>query len=88
MLFLFSFTELWGTVRTTLNQWGTQLMNLIMPFFNALSPYVQAAIVIVAALLSILGVVVIIKKYIKFFVTLAIIGGIGAAVYFFVIRPQ
>ena len=88
MLFLFSFTELWVTVQSTLDQWGTQLMNLIMPFFNNLAPYLQAAIIIAAGLLSVLGVVVIIKKYIKFFVTLAIMGGIGVAVYFFVIKPQ
>jgi hypothetical protein len=88
MLFLFSFTELWGTIQIQLDQWGTQLMNIIMPFFNNLSPYLQAAIVIVAGLLSVLGVFVIIKKFIKFFITLAIIGGIGVAVYFFVIKPQ
>ena len=87
MQFLFSFSELWGTVQSTLNQWGTQLMNLIMPFFNNLAPYLQAAIVIAAGLLSVLGIFVIIKKFIKFFVTLAILGGIGAAVYFFVIKP-
>jgi hypothetical protein len=88
MLFLFSFTELWGTIQIKLDQWGAQLMNMIMPFFNNLSPYLQAGIVIVAGILSVLGVFVIIKKFIKFFITLAIIGGIGAAVYFFVIRPQ
>jgi len=85
MLFLAA-ADLWTTVQGKLNEWGGQLVDLVMPKFDGLTPYLQAAVLIGLSLLSVLGIVVIVKKYIKFFVALAVMGAIGFALWYFVFR--
>jgi hypothetical protein len=86
MVVLFSLSELFVSIQTTMNDISQQLLNMVMPIFEGFAPYIQAAILIGLALLSVIGIIVIVKKYIKFFVALGILAGIGAAFYFFVLN--
>jgi len=65
----------------TINNFVKPYIDQLLSVFNGFAPYLQAAILLVIAIFVVIGLFVFLKKFIKLFIFLAILGGIGYFLY-------
>ncbi len=74
---LFKTMAITDTISDFVEPYITQLLDIL----NGFAPWMLAVILLVFAIFTIVGLVVFIKKFIKLFLVIAIIGGIAYVLY-------
>lgn len=80
------YLSIMDTVQTFLDDLGQQIVDFAFGWLMKISPMMQALVLIGLSVLSIIGLISLIKWSVKVLVPLAIIGIFGILLYVFVLR--
>ena len=65
----------------TINNFVEKYITQVLDLFNGLAPWIQALALLILAIFTLVGLFVFIKKFIKLFLVLAILGAVGYFLY-------
>ena len=65
----------------TINNFVEPYINQVVDLFNGLTPWIQALALLVLVIFVLIGLFVFIKKFIKLFLVLAVLGAVGYYLY-------
>lgn len=80
------YLSIMDTVQTFLDDLGQQIVDFAFGWLMKISPMMQALVLIGLSILSIIGLISLIKWSVKILVPLAIIGIFGILLYVFVLK--